>query len=155
MNEENKSKIDNLRDYLKKGFLLHGSNSDSVVKVLEPRQASDINERVTGSQFAIYAEKDDIRIPIVMALLSKKDTTKDGWKSFYHSDGETFKTGGSNATFTSGLIYVLPGDTFERISDSGDDDFEYISRKPVVPFDVIKVDSTIIDLLDIEIEFDD
>lgn len=153
---ENREKLEKLTNYLRQGFLLHGSKSIEKLDQIDPRQASDTDkERVAGNQFAVYAEKDDVRVPIVMALLSKKDESKGGWHSFYHGDENGFRTGGTNAEFTPGLVYVLPPDSFETILDEKRSGKEHISRKPVVPVDAVEVDQSILDLLDIEVEFKD
>jgi hypothetical protein len=144
---ENLKILDQLRSYLRQGFLLHGSKQ--LVKILEPRQASDNDpNRTTGKAHAVYAETMDPRIPIVMALFDKKDPGLRGWTSGYHSSGpdSTMTITGTNCTFTAGYVYVLPPDNFQR--EGSDDDFEFISATPVTPIAVIKVDPSMLGVLD-------
>jgi hypothetical protein len=150
-----KSKIlDQLQDYLKQGYLLHGSKEK--LSVVEPRQASDNDpDRKTGKAFAVYAEAHDIRIPILMALFSEKDPSKRSWSSSYSVTGnEPMKVTGVNCTFSSGYVYVLPKDSFTK--EGGANDFEYISLSPVTPTEVFEVDPSILsELHDIEFAFKD
>lgn len=144
---ENLTTVHTLRNYLAQGFLLHGSKK--LLTAIEPRQATDADpNRTTGKAHAIYAEAHDVRIPIVMALFDKMDPTLDGFSSSYHGHGPqtTLTIGGSNCTLTEGYVYVLPPDSFLR--EGTDDDNEFISTQPVVPVAIIKINPSIIDVLD-------
>lgn len=130
-------KLDRLRDYLAQGYLLHGTKKR--LAVLEPRQSSDDDpKRITGKAFAIYAEKEDVRIPILMALFDKADKSAGGWRSSYSQRGDgPLVVSGENCRFTAGYVYVLPPDTFEQ--EGTENDREYISRSAIRPVAVIEV----------------
>lgn len=133
-----------LREYLDKGFLLHGSKNST--EMLEPRQSSDSNEaRVSGKQFAIYAA-DNVEVPIFMALRDKRDPGKRSMHSGYSGYGGTFHMYGENIDLTPGYVYVLPRDTFETESD-GNGDEELISRVPIKPVAIVPIEPDIVHLL--------
>lgn len=143
--------IAKLRDYLAQGYLLHGSKEK--LEIIEPRKAADTDpERTTGQAFAVYAERSDIRVPILMALFAEKDPSKKSWRSSYsaHGDGP-MKVGGENYTFSPGYVYVLPSETFTI--EGEEQDHEFISEVSVIPKDVISVDPSILSELD-GIEFE-
>jgi hypothetical protein len=143
---EDVEKIEKLEEYLRAGYLLHGGKKK--LETLTPQQATDTDpNRTTGKALAIYAEKHDIRIPIVMALFDRKDPGVRSWRSRYSSHGpdSTMVIGGRNCTFTKGYVYVLPPDTFEREGDESDE--ELISRAPVTPIDIIEVHPSILNHL--------
>lgn len=150
--EKDREVIKTLRQYLSEGMLLHGSKV--LVDQLEPRQASDDDvHRSAGKSFAIYAEASDIRIPILMALFDKADTSQADWRTSYsgHGPDEPIMVGGKNYTFTPGYIYVLPANHFKIEGDNNDR--EYIATEPVKPVQVIPINPSILSLFD-DIEFD-
>lgn len=154
--ESNRKIIEKFRNYLKQGYLLHGSKSDALT--LEPRQAHDSNpERVAGKAKAIYAEPADMRIPIFMALRAPKDPLAEGgFSSGYSAYGPNLPmhVRGSNLTFTPGFIHVLPEETFE-IEQHGEDR-EYLSQVPVTAVEVIRVEPSLLgEFGDIEIDLKD
>lgn len=145
--ENNREIIKTLKKYLSEGMLLHGSKV--LVDQLEPRQASDDDEhRPAGKSFAIYAEANDIRIPILMALFDKADTSQADWRTSYsgHGPDEPILVGGRNYTFTPGYIYVLPSNQFKIEGD--DNDREYIATEPVKPVQVIPINPSILSSFD-------
>lgn len=144
---ENLRKVEHLREYLARGYLLHGGKSR--VDLLEPRQSTDSDpDRVAGKAHAIYAEAHDVRIPIIMALFDRKDHSVHSWSSGYsaHGPDSTMTLSGKNYAFTRGFVHVLPADTFETEGDEHDN--ELISRTPVEPIAIIEVDASILDILD-------
>ena len=81
-----------------------------------------------------------------MALFDKKDPTREDTSFFYHLwDKGEMKAGGVNATFTPGLIYVLPSEKFQKVQDNGDEDM--VAFEPVVPVDIISVTPEILALI--------
>lgn len=144
--ETNHGKIVYLRKCLEGGYLLHGGKIRT--DLLVPMQAKDDDTaRKTGQAFAIYAEATDIRIPILISLFAEKDTSKRSWRSEYtsHFPGP-IKVGGENYTFTPGYVYVLPRESFT--TEGNKYDYEYISRVPVVPKEVIAIDPSILSVLE-------
>jgi hypothetical protein len=136
-----------LREFVDKGYVLHGSKRTS--EMLEPRQADDTNkERVIGRQNAIYAT-DKIEVPLFMALKDFKDPENRSMRSGYSgtagADGITWHMYGENTALTPGYVYVLPKDTFDLMSDSNGDE-ELISREPVMPVAVFKIEPDILNL---------
>lgn len=145
--EENRKVIALLGEYLKKGYLLHGGKKK--LAIIEPRQATDDDpKRTTGKALALYAEKNDVRIPIFMALFAKKNPLLRGWTSEYssHEPGGTMTIRGDNYTFTKGFIHVLPPNTF--LTEGDEHDKEYISRVPVTPIEIIPIDPSVLSELE-------
>jgi hypothetical protein len=137
--------LEALREYVAQGYVLHGSKSMN--QMLEPRQARDTNrDRVSGQSFAIYAT-DHVEIPLFMALKDRKDPNVRSMRSGYNGTGGKFHLYGENTTLTPGFVYVLPRDTFEVESD-GNGDEELISRVPVTPVAIIRVEPDILNLFD-------
>ena len=145
--EQERETLNRLRRYLSDGMLLHGSKV--IVDTLEPKQASDNNkEREVGKSFAIYAETEDIRIPILMALFDKKDHTLADCRTSYSAYGpnEPMIVSGDNYTFSPGYVYVLPPEKFS-IEESSTEQ-EHIATEPITPIAVFKVDPLILSLFD-------
>lgn len=135
-----------LRGYVAQGYVLHGSQA--YMTVVEPRQARDSDKsRVTGNQYAVYAEAEDIRVPIVKALLAQRERYRPGgWSSFYTAIGSgPMRVGGKNACLKPGWVHVLPSETFRWVE--GATDREFISKVPVVPVDVVRVEPSIVTLI--------
>lgn len=122
-----------LRRYVAEGFLLHGSRKK--FDVVEPRKANDDGHYVCN-QFGVYAT-DDVRIPLVMALIHPTDPNDVSLS--YHSQGDgPLQVNGRNICLRPGYIYVLPPNTFEKVCADGNT--EIISPTPVIPITVVKVD---------------
>jgi hypothetical protein len=143
--ERNHKIIAELSEYLKKGYVLHGSKSDS--SVLKPQQAHDTNvDRIVGKAFAIYAEGRDIRIPIFMALKDRKDISMSSESEYSGYGPEKVLTiSGRNLHFTPGYVHVLPSETYE-IEKHGNVE-ELISRVPVRAIKIFRVSPSILDAL--------
>jgi hypothetical protein len=145
--EQERETLNRLRRYLKDGMLLHGSKV--LVEKLEPRQASDNNkEREIGKAFAIYAETEDVRIPILMALFDKKDQTLADCRTSYsaHGPDEPIIVSGDNYTFSPGYVYALPPEKFSVEQSSTEQ--EHIATEPITPIAVFKVNPLILSLFD-------
>lgn len=156
---EQKSKLElmreilvNLENELKNGNFLHGTKVDDLTELV-PKQANDYGRDGGPTNMnGIYAEKYDVRIPIVMALFDKVDKTKYS-KSGYTIERKTVNDiergckiiKGENVMFTDGYIYVLPADTFTLHED--DRTREYISIVPVKVLRKYKITPEIIELL--------
>lgn len=122
-----------LEEYLEDGYCLHGSKQK--LHLIEPRKAYCETGRPEGCLNAVYAERHDVRIPIIMALFEGR-----GFGS-YSSDG-TLLTVTGDRTFSPGFVHVLPSDTFSN--ESG----EFVSRVPVRPIAIVPVKPSILwDLL--------
>lgn len=135
--------LNQLKDFLAQGYLLHGSKQP--IDTLEPRQAEDTNkERHIGRQHAVYATR-HVEIPIFMALKDRKDDSIRSWRSGYSGTGGSWYMHGENTTLTPGYVYVLPPDTFERLEDERGGE-ELVSRVPVTPIAVFKVEPNILKL---------
>jgi hypothetical protein len=135
--------LNSLRDYIKQGYLLHGSKSNTIE--LEPRQARDTDaERITGNQVGVYAI-DSVEEPIFMALRDKANPLRPS-RSFYSGIDGKYEMGGENVILTPGYIHVLPRDTFETVRDEKGNE-ELVSRVPVRAVAVVEVQPDIIKLL--------
>lgn len=140
--EKNREIVKQLQGYLDNGYLLHGSKSRN--EALEPRQSNDTDpERVAGKSHAVYAEGNDIRVPIFMAL-QQGNNAEVGYTGFGQKD--PFYVYGDKLTFSTGYIHVLPPDTFEF--EHGKNEREIISRVPVVPIQIIEIQPSILDVLE-------
>lgn len=145
--EKARDTLRQLRLYLNEGMLLHGSKV--FTETIEPRQASDNDpNRVIGKSFAIYAEAEDVRIPILMALFDKKDKNLADCRTSYSSHGlnEPMLVSGENFTFSPGYIYVLPPEKFTI--EETESEQEYIATEPVIPTKVLEVNPLILSLFD-------
>jgi len=132
-----------LRRYLEQGYCLHGSQSR--FEIVEPRPARCTSLRSDKCQNAVYASKDCVRIPCVMALIARADLLKPSKSGYCVEDTRLIVTG-ENVKFKPGFVYVLPNDSFEEVGD------EYISRRPVRSAAVLEVEPDILKLLpDLEI----
>lgn len=132
-----------LKEFVAQGYVLHGSKKAS--DTLEPKQATDTNkERIIGTQVAVYATH-HVEIPLFMALKDMKDASLRSMRSGYSGTGGVWRMYGENTTLTPGYVYVLPSDTFEKIVDEKGDE-ELISRVPVMPVAVFKVEPDILSL---------
>jgi hypothetical protein len=145
--EKARETLKQLRQYLNEGMLLHGSKVRT--EVIEPRQSSDNNpDRIIGKSFAIYAETEDVRIPILMALFDKKDKDLADCRTSYSSHGpnEPMLVSGENFTFSPGYVYVLPPEKFT--TEETETEREYIATEPIKPIAVLEINPLILSLFD-------
>ena len=135
--------LDLLNRYLALGFCLHGSQKR--IALLEPRQARCNGGRPANCQNAVYASRDDVRIPCVMAMLLPTDL-QDSHCSYHVISSGKMTVTGRNTTLKPGYVHVLPSRTFHEVEE------EFVSFEPVRPVGVIRVTPEIIRLLpDIEV----
>lgn len=118
--------IQRLQSWVDRGFCLHGSGAGDL-ELIEPRRASDLSGNPARSLLAIYAHRDDVRVPVVKASAGPADPTRP-WSLQYATD-ETGRltVGGDNLGFGSGYLYVLPADVFRRVGR------EFVAFQAVVP----------------------
>lgn len=118
--------IQRLQSWVDRGFCLHGSGAGDLT-LIEPRRASDLSGNPARSLLAVYAHRDDVRIPVVKASAGPADPTRP-WSLQYATDeagGLTVR--GDNLGFGSGYLYVLPADAFRRVGR------EFVAFQSVVP----------------------
>lgn len=133
-----------LNRYLALGFCLHGSRKR--ISLLELRQAKCNSGRTPNCQNAVYADRNDVRIPCVMAMFAPLDPSKGHRNSYGVTNGKMTVTG-ENVTFKPGYVHVLPSKTFRWFEE------EFISFEPVVPAGVVLVTPEIVSLFpDTEIQ---
>lgn len=134
-----------LERYKAQGYLFHGGKER--IPTLVPRQASDTDKsKVIGNQKAVYADP-SLQIPIIMALLDKKDHNLRGWRSRYSYTGTHLEVSGENFTLTPGYVHVLPINSFIEIEDEKTGNKEIVSYELVIPRDVVRVTPEILSYL--------
>jgi len=128
-----------LKQYLEQGYCLHGSQRRS--EMLEPRIAKCESGRVAGCQKAVYASKDCVRVPCLMAMFAPIDPANSRECSYTGApDGKLIVTG-TNVTFKPGYVHVLPAATFQELDD------EFISYECITPVAILLVTPEILELL--------
>jgi hypothetical protein len=132
-----------LESYLVQGYLLHGSKMP--YNTLLPRQAHDTTNRQVGTLLGVYAESDDVRIPILMSLFAPREGWEHDWKSSYSGNLEKLTVTGEHCTFTPGYVHVVPRETFVRQGDKAD--YEWVSPTPVTPIAILPITPDILPLL--------
>ncbi|CAM5194571.1 hypothetical protein UACE39S_03786 [Ureibacillus acetophenoni] len=124
-----------------KPVIFHGSNHLSIDS-FEPREQTLYNGKLAN---AIFATKDPIW-PVFFAILDKKkivgnfrngSLTANGQKS-YHFYSLTKQTK-SNEPWTSGMVYILPEESFSYLGKGAIQFNEWISNEPVSPLAKIAV----------------
>lgn len=76
--------IQRLQSWVDRGFCLHGSGAGDLT-LIEPRRASDLSGNPARSLLAVYAHRDDVRIPVVKASAGPADPTRP-WSLQYATD---------------------------------------------------------------------
>lgn len=129
-----------LEAYLKRGFCLHGSKF-RIETLVEPRQARCNTGREDGCQKAVYASKNCVRVPCLMAMFASASKSE-SYKASYTAKGSGLMVvSGENVTFRPGYVHVLPSATFRDVGD------EFISYEPVAPHEIVLVTPAILRLL--------
>lgn len=125
-----------------KRVVLHGSNQQEV-HTFEPRKQTLYNGEMAT---AIFATKDPMW-PIFYAILDKRKIVGNirngsisaNGKSFFHFYSLTKPTF-INEPWTTGMIYILPEETFINVSKGAIQFNEWISENAVSPFAKMEVE---------------
>ncbi|MBK1813281.1 hypothetical protein JHL18_21905 [Clostridium sp. YIM B02505] len=126
---------------LKENFILHGTNNKNIEE-FEPRIQTLFNGKITE---AVFASKDGIW-PVFYAVLDRTKLEhsirngcvqiKTGPKFYFFSlSNDDLR----KKPWTSGMIYLLPSDCFNKVSNGSIHFDEWICEKPVKPIAKLEV----------------
>lgn len=121
--------LQELERRLADGYCLHGSKQQLLL--LEPRQAYCSSGRPESCLNAVYAERKDVQVPIIMALWAGKGTGS-------YSGNGTFLRVEGDRTFSPGYVHVLSTKSFQDVHG------EFVSFEPVRSEEIIPVTPSIL-----------
>ena len=135
--EQGISVEDICHEFVRRGFLLHGTNV--MLDVIEPRQANDEDGHLENLKNAVYAT-DDYRIPVFMSLVKgitgrSQYSITASLENGIKTESVSFTTNFDIPDDTVGYVHILPSDSFE-VSGS---DTQFTSDIAVKPKCIIPV----------------